>query len=103
MNRACRVTSALMTDRMTGPCGAMVCNNVGSAVGMVLAVTWLAMSACATWVMRTSWAVTTEIPTDPPMLRDRLSSDAAVVRIRGASAVSYTHLRAHETPEHLVC
>ena len=43
------------------------------------------MSACATWVIRTSCVLTTEMPTEPPMLRDRLSSAAPVVRSRGAS------------------
>ena len=43
------------------------------------------MSACATWVIRTSWQLTIEIPTEPPTLRARLSRLAAVVRSRGAS------------------
>ena len=43
------------------------------------------MSAWLTWVIRTSCVLTTEMPIEPPMLRDRLSSAAPVVRIRGAS------------------
>eukprot|EP00658_Telonema_sp_P-2_P064171 TRINITY_DN53068_c0_g1_i1.p1 TRINITY_DN53068_c0_g1~~TRINITY_DN53068_c0_g1_i1.p1 ORF type:complete len:100 (-),score=36.43 TRINITY_DN53068_c0_g1_i1:29-328(-) len=39
------------------------------------------------------------------MSLDDLASDAKAnaKAKRGAGAVSYTHLRAHETPEHLVC
>src|SRR5678816_1479850 len=35
-----------------------------------------------------------------PNLLDDISTRA---KIRGVTPVSYTHLRAHETPEHLVC
>src|SRR5678815_264879 len=33
----------------------------------------------------------------------KASTPSSVVARVGVSAVSYTHLRAHETPEHLVC
>src|SRR5678816_2966713 len=39
--------------------------------------------------------------TDPHPIKDGL--EEAARRIAGSKAVSYTHLRAHETPEHLVC
>src|SRR5678815_4314245 len=32
-----------------------------------------------------------------------LHDDQQVWRVSGGGSVSYTHLRAHETPEHLVC
>ena len=57
----------------------------GRRSGSSAAVICAARSACATWVIRTSCVLTTEMPTDPPMLRDRLSSAAPVVRMRGAS------------------
>src|SRR5678815_4154242 len=38
------------------------------------------------------------------LVRDlRISSTCSSSRRRRSSSVSYTHLRAHETPEHLVC
>ena len=33
----------------------------------------------------------------------RTIAEAVEVGMKGIGAVSYTHLRAHETPEHLVC
>ena len=52
-----------------------------------------------------------ELFTDPEMMEyaggpvksERIRTEMAVSVQRGADAVSYTHLRAHETPEHLVC
>ena len=87
MNSACRVTSTLMKASAAGPAtGTIVCSTVGSAVGIVCWVMFWARSAWLTCVMRTSCVLTTEMPIDPPMLRDRLSSAAAVVRIRGATS-----------------
>ena len=52
---------------------------------MLLRVTLAAMSAWAICVLRTSCELTSAIPTEPPMLRDRLSKLAALVRSGGAS------------------
>src|SRR5438309_2208597 len=86
MNKACLVMIRLMYASAAGPAtGIAVCSIVGSAVGIVCCVICAAMSACATWVIRTSCVLTTEMPIEPPMLRDRLSKAAPVVRIRGAN------------------
>ena len=58
----------------------------GIAVGIVCWVMFWARSAWLTCVIRTSCVLTTEMPIDPPILRDRLSSAAAVVRSRGATS-----------------
>ena len=57
----------------------------------------------ATWVMRTSCVLTIEMPTEPPMLRDRLRSAAPVVRKRAdsvsnASVCSGTKIRPSPSP-----
>src|SRR5678816_1064782 len=39
------------------------------------------------------------VRTAAPIRRD----DGSIIRFDRNAAVSYTHLRAHETPEHLVC
>src|SRR5678816_245465 len=56
-----------------------------------------------------STPVITSLTGPEPKIRVALSTDArsAVIsstsHLLNTSAVSYTHLRAHETPEHLVC
>src|SRR5678815_2159391 len=39
----------------------------------------------------------------PPAFKLRLVLAATLSSVYGMYSVSYTHLRAHETPEHLVC
>ena len=55
-----------------------------------------AMSACDIWVSRTSCVLTTEIPIEPPMLRDRLSSAAPVVLKRAEKSLERERLQWHE-------
>src|SRR5678815_5435536 len=62
-----------------------------------LADSWIALQSFRLMVLHTAWLI--DKHQDYQMVR----KDIAAIKVMTPKAVSYTHLRAHETPEHLVC